>query len=408
MASEREAPAITVEGLTKTFRMRTQSGTTPRKVRVRPTSFKAERRTVLDGISFDVRQGEVFGIVGRNGSGKSTLLKILASIYGYDSGSIRVNGRIAPFVDLGVGFHPELSAWDNVCTNAVMMGLTPDEARERYDAIIEFAELQGFAGLELKNYSSGMRMRLAFATLMQVDAEIMVIDEILGVGDARFRQKCGDAFARHREQGHTVILVSHSLSQIKHCDRAMLLHEGKVDSIGHPDEVTSRHLELQRVKPATSTSKPAPVVPRADGEPTQRIAAGWVQDSVGRVVARVPMGERVRIHALVESEDHVVDPALVCEVRDDHGQEVSFRAIKRIGGEGGRLRPGESFHVTVPIGDELAPGTYLASVQLRGRRGKRTLMLTEPRLVTFAVSQTGRPMPAALDPGVRSEAEVAA
>ena len=155
----------------------------------------------LDGVSFEIRQGEFFGIVGRNGSGKSTLLKLLASIYRADAGTIRMAGRLAPFIELGVGFNHDLTARENVVLNGVMMGLTPKEMRDRLDAVIEFAELEEFADLKLKNYSSGMLVRLAFSVMMEADADVLLIDEVLAVGDASFQQKCADAFHEMKAQG---------------------------------------------------------------------------------------------------------------------------------------------------------------------------------------------------------------
>ena len=192
----------------------------------------------LDGVSFEVRQGEFFGIVGRNGSGKSTLLKLLASIYRADSGTIRMAGRLAPFIELGVGFNLNLTARENVVLNGVMMGLTPRETRRRLDAIIDFAELDEFVDLKLKNYSSGMLVRLAFSLMMEVDADIFLIDEVLAVGDAAFQQKCADAFREMKAAGKTIILVTHEMSTVEeYCDRAMLISDGKVAHIGEPEEV---------------------------------------------------------------------------------------------------------------------------------------------------------------------------
>ena len=151
-------------------------------------------------VSFDVHRGEFFGIVGRNGSGKSTLLKILASIYRADGGSIRMAGRVAPFIELGVGFNLELTARENVVLNGVMMGLSRREARRRLDAVLDFAELEEFVDLKLKNYSSGMLVRLAFSVMIQAEADILLIDEVLAVGDAAFQQKCRDVFAEMRDE----------------------------------------------------------------------------------------------------------------------------------------------------------------------------------------------------------------
>ena len=182
----------------------------------------------LRDVSFAVERGEFFGIVGRNGSGKSTLLKCLAGIYRTDRGQIYVDGRMSTFIELGVGFNMDLAAHDNVMLNATMLGLSQRETRARYDHIIDFAELREFADLKLKNYSSGMLVRLAFAVMIQVDADILLIDEVLAVGDAAFQQKCFDEFARIRRSGTTVLFVTHDMSAVQRfCDRAMLLEHGR-------------------------------------------------------------------------------------------------------------------------------------------------------------------------------------
>ena len=183
----------------------------------------------LRDVSFDVAPGEFFGIVGRNGSGKSTLLKCLAGIYRLDQGQMRIDGRISPFIELGVGFHPELAAPDNIVLNGVMLGLSAREARERVPRVIEFAGLEDFVDLKLKNYSSGMHVRLAFSVMVQVDADVLLIDEILAVGDAAFQQKCFDVFFRLRDEGKTIILVTHDMAAVERfCNRAVLLEKGEV------------------------------------------------------------------------------------------------------------------------------------------------------------------------------------
>jgi ABC-type polysaccharide/polyol phosphate transport system ATPase subunit len=395
-------PAIEVRDLCKSFRMRTESGAGGRLPRVRARGYRFREVPILEDVSFTVGHGELFGVIGRNGSGKSTLLKILASIYDYDSGSVRIDGRLAPFVELGVGFHPELTAWHNVCTNAVMMGLTPEQARERFDRILEFAELEEFRGLELKNYSAGMRMRLAFATLLEVDADILLIDEVLAVGDARFREKCSGAFARLRERGRTIVIVSHSLGDIKRCDRALLLHEGAVEKIGDPEQVTAYYLELQGAKrrEAGGAQTSRPRSPADPDEAAAKITALWLEDPAGRVASAIPSGERPHIHALIEARQSGRDPALVCEIHDNNGGVVRTLDPQPLGGPDRRLRPGDRLHAQVPVEGDLPPGVYIATCRaLRINKAGRMLPMTESSLLDFTISRAGRTRPAPLPAG---------
>ncbi len=197
-----------------------------------------ERNDVLRDVSFEVAEGEFFGVIGPNGSGKSTLLKVLAGIYRADVGHVRIFGRLSPFIELGVGFNPEFSARTNIEINGMLMGLTRRQVAERFDAILDFAGLERFVDQQLKNYSSGMLLRLAYSVAIQVPSEILVLDEALAVGDAEFQEKCFETFENMRAEGKTVILVSHDLGAVsRFCDRALLLRRGEVVAIGEPDEV---------------------------------------------------------------------------------------------------------------------------------------------------------------------------
>ena len=191
------SPAIRISGLNKTFRLPRDQAHTLKERALHP--FRKREFDALNAVSdlsVEIIEGEFFGIVGRNGSGKSTLLKCLAGIYDTDSGEIAIKGRLSPFIELGVGFNPNLAARDNVIINAIMLGLSRKEANARFDSIIEFAELEEFTELRLKNYSSGMQVRLAFSVAVQVDADILLMDEVLAVGDASFQRKCFDEFMR--------------------------------------------------------------------------------------------------------------------------------------------------------------------------------------------------------------------
>ncbi len=239
-------PPIVAEAVSKTFRVPEERTHTLKERALHPLRrTRHETFNALQDISFDVRRGEFFGIVGRNGSGKSTLLKCLAGIYGVDRGRIWMNGRLSTFIELGVGFNPDLAARDNVVLNGIMMGLSPREARARYDAVIDFAELREFEELKLKNYSSGMHVRLAFSVAIQVDAEILLVDEVLAVGDAAFQQKCFDVFNRMRDEGSTIVFVTHDMGALnRFCHRALLLERGSPVHLGEPHEVADRYLEI--------------------------------------------------------------------------------------------------------------------------------------------------------------------
>jgi len=232
----------------------------------------------LRGVSFAVEPGEFFGIVGRNGSGKSTLLKCLAGIYGVDSGGIYINGRMSTFIELGVGFNPDLPARDNALLNATMLGLSPKEARKRFDSVIDFAELGEFVEMKIKNYSSGMLVRLAFAVMIHVDAEILLIDEVLAVGDASFQQKCYDEFERIRDSGATVLFVTHDMGAVQRfCDRALLLEHGRPVMLGDPEHVGNRYLELNFSEQARQVEEAAAVA--EDGAEATHGGAGRAGDS---------------------------------------------------------------------------------------------------------------------------------
>lgn len=207
---------------------------------------KAEKFNVLHDISFEVKKGEFVGILGRNGSGKSTLLKLLASIYTPTKGVIDIEGRLTPFIELGVGFNPELTGVENVYLNGAILGLTEDEISSKYDEIVKFAEIERFMDQKLKNYSSGMQVRLAFAIAIQARNEILLIDEVLAVGDERFQNKCLKVFRDIKsDPDQTVVFVSHDMAAVqKFCDRVIVIHDGNIKYIGDPEEGTLIYKQL--------------------------------------------------------------------------------------------------------------------------------------------------------------------
>lgn len=245
--SSKPAPiAIRVTNLHKSFRLPTE-----RAAGLKQAFFNwlkgvkgYTEQQVLRGVDLEVHKGEFVGIVGRNGSGKSTLLKLLAQIYYPEQGNIEVHGTLVPFIELGVGFNPELTGRENVYLNGALLGFSNKEMDAMYDEIVRFAELEPFMDAKLKNYSSGMQVRLAFSIAIRAKGDILILDEVLAVGDAAFQEKCNDYFASlHGNQ--TVILVTHSMENVrKFCDRAILLEDGKVKTEGNPDDVAQAYEDL--------------------------------------------------------------------------------------------------------------------------------------------------------------------
>jgi ABC-type polysaccharide/polyol phosphate transport system ATPase subunit len=235
--------AVRVEHLSKCFRIPLDRSST---LKHRLTHWKsASRYRILEAlldISFEVPTGEFIGIIGHNGSGKSTLLKILSRIYRPDAGSISIDGKVSPFLELGVGFNPELTARENIFLSGAILGLGRGELHRLFDEIIGFAELEQFVDHKLKNFSSGMEVRLAFSLAIQAHAEILMMDEVLAVGDASFQQKCFDIFNRYKREGRTVVLVTHELGAVnQYCDRALLLDHGRLVGDGPAVDVTAQY-----------------------------------------------------------------------------------------------------------------------------------------------------------------------
>lgn len=237
---------IIVDHLSKSFKLPTErSWGLKQAIFNRLKGIKGyTKQEVLKDISFNVKKGEFLGIVGRNGSGKSTLLKILAQIYVPDSGNITINGSLVPFIELGVGFNPELTGRENVYMNGAMLGFSNEEMDKMFIDIVEFAELAPFMDQKLKNYSSGMQVRLAFSIAIRARGDILILDEILAVGDAAFQEKCNQYFAS-LNKNQTVILVTHSMENVrKFCDRAILIDQGEIVKEGDPEIVADAYLKL--------------------------------------------------------------------------------------------------------------------------------------------------------------------
>jgi len=253
--------AISVQNVSQRFRVIHER---PDTVRELFAKFKGKRISYRDflavsDVSFDVRRGEILGIIGRNGSGKSTLLKIIAGVYRPTTGTVVVNGTLAPLIELGAGMHHELTGRENILLNGLLMGYSKETMRERQQKIIEFADIGDFIDAPVKQYSSGMYMRLAFAVATEINPDILVVDEILAVGDFAFQEKCVNRLRAFRAAGKTIILVSHSLSQIEEqCDRVILLEKGKMTIDGSPSEAIKAYLGESTMEEPMLVESPSP------------------------------------------------------------------------------------------------------------------------------------------------------
>ena len=352
------SPAVRIGHVSKAFRLPHQRYHTLKERALHP--FRANTYDVLqavDDVDVEVAQGEFFGIVGRNGSGKSTLLKCIAGIYDIDAGEITVRGRLSPFIELGVGFNMDLTARDNIMINAIMLGLTPKQARERFDAIIEFAELQDFLDLRLKNYSSGMNVRLAFSVAIQVEAEILLIDEVLAVGDASFQQKCFDEFERLKRAGRTILFVTHDMGAIERfCDRAMLIEKGRVVTIGAPADVARRYNALNFGgtihRRAAEPAAPEPALGAVS------IIDGWFEDRDGLRVAALEHGTPCRACMEVQFNEPLDDPIFGFTLRNEVGSTVFATTTDHGYGETGHFDAGRTLVVRLDFDNYLTPSRY--------------------------------------------------
>ena len=227
---------IKLQNINKSFHYKSN------KLQIKPDHFTSNNLIkALHNISFSIKKGEVFSIIGSNGSGKTTLLRIIAGIISPDSGSLEVNGKLAPLLQLGTGFHPELIAKENILIYGLLLGFKKDEILNKVEEIIKFAELQHFTSMKLKHYSAGMKLRLALSTAFQVDPDIILLDEVFAVGDIKFRNKSMNAFLSFKKKGKTIIFTTHNLGMLSISDRTLFLNKGKIVNIGTSQDIAKEY-----------------------------------------------------------------------------------------------------------------------------------------------------------------------
>ncbi len=384
LAAVSKAPVvIEARDVRKTFRVSTHRiDTFKERFTQRRMAGEVREISALRGVSFDVHQGEFFGIVGRNGSGKSTLLKIMASIYRADAGRVRMAGRLAPFIELGVGFDPELTARDNVALNGVLMGLTREEAQSRLQPVLEFAGLSEYGHLKLKNYSSGMLVRLAFAIMVEADADIMLIDEVLAVGDAAFARKCMDVFRAKRQAGKTIVLVTHDMATVQSfCDRAMVVHDGEIRYLGDPEEAALEYYRLN-----FEGESLGPEAEREVPDVNVRVVEAWLENPAGDHVENIEQDEPIGFHLLLEAQRELANPGFAVHFHNEEGTEV-FGFNPELD-EAGSIPVGGLIRIEGTLENPLLPGRYFIDVWVARNREHGALAMHRMHLFAFVVFGT--------------------
>lgn len=366
--------AIKVSGVSKTFRLPHEKHTSMKSAFLSAVrqSKGYELQEALKDVSFEVKQGEFFGIVGRNGSGKSTLLKCIAGVYTPNKGKIHINGKLVPFIELGVGFNPELSGRDNVFLNGALLGFSRKEMEAMYDEIVEFAELEAFMDQKLKNYSSGMQVRLAFSIAIRAKGDVLLLDEVLAVGDESFQRKCYEYFAEIRKNKQTVILVTHGMDTVRQfCDRAILLNKGVLVDEGTPLKITQAYKKLNESENITIDSDDANNTTEAnryaDVKVDYREEGGTLKFSVD-----------------VNPKQDLDDSIIAVEIFKSNGDPVIRWVTDENAKDRLNLKQGEKTTLEVSFQDIFPVGKFSVRVQIKSRdRSKEYVVLND--VVVFEV-----------------------
>jgi ABC-2 type transport system ATP-binding protein len=355
---------ISVDHVSKTFRLPHERYSSLKQSALnlfRKRSYSTLQ--AVEDVSFEVKRGEFFGIVGRNGSGKSTLLKMLAGIYVPSSGSISINGSLSPFIELGVGFNPELSARDNVFLNGAILGLSRTQIEAKFDDIIGFAELEDFVDQKLKNFSSGMQVRLAFSIAIQAQSEVLLIDEVLAVGDVNFQEKCFEVFRSMKKEGRTIVFVSHDMESVKSfCNRAVLINRGRVVAAGSVDRVINEYnnLNLIRTKQQLEAANAVTTVNRwGNGEAliekTETLGAGGKSQGIFKA------GEQITVRLSITANAAITKPVVGLIIKASDGTRVFVTNTQFARVSTPTIAKGGRLEIDCTIDNVLSDGMYSVS-----------------------------------------------
>jgi ABC-type polysaccharide/polyol phosphate transport system ATPase subunit len=345
---------LAVDHVTKTFRMHHERPTSLKERITRRSRARYEDFVALRDVTFDVREGEVFGVIGQNGSGKSTLLKCMAGILQPNSGSVRVSRRMSALLELGAGFHPELTGRDNVFLNASILGMTRRDIAARFDDIVEFAGLGTFIDSPVKTYSSGMYVRLAFAVAINVDPHLLIIDEILAVGDVSFQQRCLEKFVQFRDEGRTIVLVTHAMNTVKEmCDRAVWLTHGTLTGEGSPSELVDSYTQAM-LGPTPAHLEGS--VRRGSGE--LQVRRVELVGSGDAAAGRVHTGDNVRLRLHLQCHQPVQRPVIGLAIETSGGVLVTAPTTRDVGLVPESIAADTTVDLELPA-LALLPGSYL-------------------------------------------------
>jgi ABC-2 type transport system ATP-binding protein len=358
--------AITVRGVSKYFLLPHETNHTLKSTLV--SLFKSGKRNskehqhALQNISFSINPGEFFGIVGRNGSGKSTMLKILAGIYQPTKGSVAVNGKLVPFIELGVGFNPELTGKENVYLNGALLGFSQKQIDEMYHRIVAFAELERFMDQKLKNYSSGMQVRLAFSVAINSDADILLIDEVLAVGDADFQRKCFEYFKSLKKLKKTVIFVSHDMGAVReYCDRAVLIDRSKLVAEGSAEDIAEKYIRLFNEEEASEDLHNKPQARWGDEAAT-----------IKKVVVGKKFSEKdatITVTLDIEANEDIANPVVGFSIKDSADNALLGTNTRIKKQPLGVLKAGEKRTISWQVPNILADGRHYVNATIEREDG---------------------------------------